>query len=146
MIDKRLKELNHGRREVNHRPGDLVLLIAPFSVDKLAPRLLGPFEVIEPVGTTGLLLENIDDKKRVTASRRSIRGFVNRGLSREELIDLCARDKLQQLVEAIMDSKRERRGKFFLVKWFGDPTPSWEPEYVVRGLRQLDDYLQRLQQ
>ncbi len=87
-LEKRLRELNHGRRTIDHKPGDLVLFLSPFCVDKLAPKLLGPFRIVEAVGTTGLLIENLEDLKRVTVSRRSVRGFKNPNLSESELVDL----------------------------------------------------------
>ncbi len=141
--ERRLTQLNHGRKGQSLDPGQLVLLIAPFCLDKLAPRLLGPFEVVGPVGSTGVLLENIEDHKRVTAPIRNVRAFHNPGLSQDELIDLAGRDKLEQLVEAILDHKRERLGTYYLVRWFGDSVPTWEPEYVVRDLAVLDDYLKQ---
>ncbi len=54
---------------------------------------------------------------------------------------LVGRDKLEQLVEDILADKRERKGTYYLVKWLGDSTPTWEPEYVVKDLQQLDRYL-----
>ncbi len=144
VVQKRLAELNHGRVVQSYEPGDLVLLVAPFCLDKLAPKMLGPFEIIGDVGNNGLLLENLEDRKRVTVPKRNVRPFRHSGLSREEMIELAGQDKLERLVEKILEHKREKNGIYYLVKWHDDPVATWEPEYVVRDLEQLDNYLKSL--
>ncbi len=141
---KRRNELNHGRVTPEYVAGDLVLLIAPFSVDKLAPKMLGPFRVMEGVGQTAILIENVEDRRRVTVSKRNVRPFKHPGLSEAELIELAGQDKFERLVERIVAHKRERLGTFYCVKWRDDPVETWEPEYVVRDLQQLDEYLRSL--
>ncbi len=69
---------------------------------------LGPFKGIEDVGRNGILLQNIGDRKRVAAVKRNVRPFNHNGMSIEDMIALTGQDKLEQLVEKILDHKRER--------------------------------------
>ena len=143
-----LRESRHSTTAHNHyQPGDFVMWnprehVHSFRTSKLAPKLLGPYEVIYQ-DVNDILCKHPSLHTRHTFHAERVTPFVGTTADATTLGHLD-RD------EYVVDSVLNHRGNWqqltemeFLVHWHGYDTSSdsWEPWRVLRSVAALHDYL-----
>ncbi|KIV98558.1 uncharacterized protein PV09_09478 [Verruconis gallopava] len=145
------KYYNRRHEPMAFKTNDLVLLSTKHlrlkqPSKKLAPRFVGPFRILEPVGTQAYRLQLPASWKVWNTFHVSLlekyhqrEGGENTAnqLPLPEIID----DEEEWEVEEILDKKKHKNGMWYLVKWKGYPTEynQWLPRENLDNAQEMRD-------
>jgi len=137
----------HRQPAPNFKEGDLVWLDARHirtqrPSQKLDNRRLGPFKIVEPVGShayrvelpSSMRLHNVFHVSRLSAAANN--PYPGQVIPPPPPVNVDGTD--EYLVEAILDSKLVRRKLKYCVKWSGYDSPTWEPAENLESVAALD--------
>lgn len=146
------------RRDLSFAVGDRVLLntrnlvLRTTDPRKLWPRFVGPFTVLQRVGTVAYKLDLPATMRIHNVFHVSLLHPYHDDGSTHPPPPVLVGDELEYEVEAIRAHKvrgtGRRRTVHFLVQWagYGREHDTWEPAAAVEDCEQLDVYLRQLQQ
>ena len=148
IVDARLRK--DESKPTTFSVGSTVLLRPPHDrpLNRLAPRFLGPYKVIEKTGTNSYKVRPVtspdtDDPTDVHAERM----IPFRPSDDADPAEMLASDRpLEYLVEEIRRHRRKRKGNTpgcfeYLVKWVGYDEVSWEPAKQFKDNSIFNNYL-----
>jgi len=131
-------------------PGDLVLAVhrGDQAPSKLSPRLMGPYKILERLGTNRYLAEHLHTKGKIDVHLEHLRPYKGtlttalKAAKQDGLVD-------EYLVEKIIKHKFQGRSRSlqtirFLIRWegWGSEHDRWMPYADVCELEALDVYLE----
>lgn len=128
---------DNNRRELEFAVGDKVWLNSKHirllikGTRKLAPRFIGPFEVLERIGPVAyrLALPAVMHRIHPVFHVSLLKPFVGDADAQPVVPPIVLEDGEHFEVEAILDRRTNRRRREYLVKWvgYGEEHNSWEP-------------------
>jgi len=160
--EKQAKYANAKRRDIEFQEGDFVMLNSDFVHDpihtdrqsrKLANKWLGPFSIVKKISRVAYkLFIPAGDKIKIhpvihIANLKKYVELPERFLDQESMVvPLPVKDSQNEsvfLVDDILDVRKLRNKREFLIKWTGYEDPSWEPEHLLRDSKDFIPHLEK---
>ena len=154
LQDRILKRVQHTTRTESqvedppYKVHDMVMLKPPTRpIDKLAPKLQGPFRVTRVQGNVCDLYDSNVQRTRIVYADRLRRWHAPLGV--DPAAEAAKTHNTEYVVERVLEHKRTpgKRGKTtpskctFKIKWMDFAETTWEPYTNVKDTAALDEYL-----
>jgi hypothetical protein len=119
---------------MNFSIGDYVLISKTVSKDKLNPKWIGPYQIIDTISEHVFQVKNLLDNSVLEAHSSRIIFYSDSKLNVDANIKNYLINQQAEVyeVENILADRYTNEGKELLVAWKGFEEPSWEPEYVIQ--------------
>ena len=142
---------DRGRREVTFDVGEQVLLNTKYlrsrthGTPKLMPRWIGPYEVLERIGTVAFKLDLLLDMQKYPVFHVSLlQPWISSGRLQPPPPRLLPDGHTVWTVDRIIDHRVGARKNLweFLIRWegYGEGNDSWEPEAYIHDPQLVQDY------